>query len=162
MPLVELLGVGKKRDNFFLFGIPRIQKTELRVTFSIGKQRKRGKHVSWGLMRKRRSPPATRSVSTILLITSSIFIQFLLLLLQREAHDRPRRSLSPFSALLHHEVLLSDLLRLQLDKVLGHLVVGSLREDAQDGPARLVHVDAPTKCQPAGARALEKQREGLC
>lgn len=41
-----------------------------------------------------------------------------------------------------------------LDELLGHLVVGALAQDAQDRPARLVHLDAAAKGQPARAGTL--------
>ncbi|KAG7239030.1 hypothetical protein INR49_030295 [Caranx melampygus] len=46
------------------------------------------------------------------------------------------------------------LVGLELDKLFGHIVVVTLREDAQDGEARLIHVDAFTQRQPAGNAAF--------
>lgn len=43
---------------------------------------------------------------------------------------------------------------LEFDKLFGDLVVGSLGEYSQDGPARLVNVDALGEWQPTGARSL--------
>ena len=45
-------------------------------------------------------------------------------------------------------------LRLELDKLLGHLIVCPLRENAQDGPSRFVEADALAYRAPARARAL--------
>lgn len=47
-------------------------------------------------------------------------------------------------------------LRLQPDKLLGHVVAGALGEDAHGGEARVVHVDALTQRAPAGAAALPR------
>lgn len=46
------------------------------------------------------------------------------------------------------------LVGLELDELLGHVVVVALGEDAQDGQSRLIHVDAFTQRQPAGGAAL--------
>lgn len=45
-------------------------------------------------------------------------------------------------------------LGLELDKLLGHLVVVALRQDAQYRPARFVHLDAFRQGQPARTGAL--------
>ena len=45
-------------------------------------------------------------------------------------------------------------LRLQLDELLGDLVVGALGKDAEDGEARLVHVHTRPQGAPAGTAAL--------
>ena len=42
----------------------------------------------------------------------------------------------------------------QFDELLGHLIVRSLRQDAQDGPARFVEVHASAERTPAGTAAL--------
>lgn len=44
-------------------------------------------------------------------------------------------------------------LRLELDELLGDLVIGSLGEDAKDGEARLVHVHPRPQRAPAGTAA---------
>ena len=47
--------------------------------------------------------------------------------------------------------------RLELDEFFGHLVIAALRQDAQHREARVVHVDAAAKGQPAGgAPALDQ------
>lgn len=46
------------------------------------------------------------------------------------------------------------MVRLELDELLGHVVVVALGEDAQDGEAGLVHVDAFAQRQPAGDAAF--------
>ena len=55
----------------------------------------------------------------------------------------------------------SPYLRLELDELLGDFVVCSLREDPEDGPASLVHVDAAAQGKPAGARTLEERAGNL-
>ncbi len=45
------------------------------------------------------------------------------------------------------------LVRLQLHELFGHLVVVALREDAEDGETRLVHVDALAEREPDGGAA---------
>ena len=44
--------------------------------------------------------------------------------------------------------------RLELDELLGHFVVAALRQNAQDGPACLVELDASPERTPARTRAL--------
>lgn len=56
--------------------------------------------------------------------------------------------------LLAAALLCRALVRLELDKLLGHVVVVALGEDAQDGEACLVHVDAFAQWQPAGDAAF--------
>lgn len=51
-------------------------------------------------------------------------------------------------------LLCRALVGLELDELLGHVVVVALGEDAQDGEARLVHVDAFAQRQPAGDAAF--------
>lgn len=46
-------------------------------------------------------------------------------------------------------LLCRALVRLELDELLGHVVVVALREDTEHGEARLVHMDAFTQWQPA-------------
>ena len=45
-------------------------------------------------------------------------------------------------------------LGLELDELLGYLIVGPLGENAQNGPPGLVEVDPPAEGAPAGARPL--------
>ena len=56
--------------------------------------------------------------------------------------------------LLAAAFLCRTLVRLELDELLGHVVVVALGEDAQDGETRLVHVDAFPQRQPAGHAAF--------
>lgn len=49
------------------------------------------------------------------------------------------------------------LVRLQLEELFGHLVVVALREDAEDGEARLVHVDTFAEREPDGGAAAGRQ-----
>lgn len=58
------------------------------------------------------------------------------------------------SCLLTAALLCGALVRLELDELLGDVVVVALGEDAQDGEARLVHVDAFAQRQPAGHAAF--------
>lgn len=57
-------------------------------------------------------------------------------------------------SLLAAALLRRALVGLELDELLGYVVVVALREDAQDRQARLVHVDALAQRQPAGDAAL--------
>ncbi|KAG5275753.1 hypothetical protein AALO_G00124180 [Alosa alosa] len=50
-------------------------------------------------------------------------------------------------------LLRGALVRLKLDKLLGHVIVVALREDAQHGQSGLVHADALAQRQPAGHAA---------
>lgn len=59
----------------------------------------------------------------------------------------------PTGLRIGQRVLLSDV-RLELDELLGHLVAVALRQDTQNGPARLVHLNAPGQGQPARTGAL--------
>ena len=64
-------------------------------------------------------------------------------------------SLSPSPALLLSSALLGrSRFRLQPHELLGHVVVGALRQDAHGGEAGVVHVDALAQRTPAGAVAL--------
>lgn len=66
-----------------------------------------------------------------------------------------RRSiLNPKQTCLATALLCGALVRLELDELLGHIIVVALGEDAQDSEARLIHVDAFTQRQPAGGAAL--------
>ena len=56
--------------------------------------------------------------------------------------------------LLATALLSRALVGLELDELLGHVVVVALGEDAQHGEACLVHVDAFTQRQPAGDAAF--------
>lgn len=56
--------------------------------------------------------------------------------------------------LLYRDVLVVPDLGLEFDELPGDLVVGALREDAQHGPTRLVHVDPAAEWQPTRAAAL--------
>lgn len=56
--------------------------------------------------------------------------------------------------LLAAALLSGALVRLEFDELLGYVVVVALGEDAQDGEARLVHVDAFAQRQPAGDAAF--------
>lgn len=44
--------------------------------------------------------------------------------------------------------------RLELDKLLGDLIIGTLGQDAQDCPSSLIQIDASTEGTPAGTAAL--------
>lgn len=60
-------------------------------------------------------------------------------------------------ALAPPALLRRALVRLQLDELFGDLVVVALREDPEDGEARLVHVDALAQREPAGGAAAGGQ-----
>lgn len=53
-------------------------------------------------------------------------------------------------------ILLADLW-LELDKLFGHLIVVSLRQNAQNCPTRFVHLDALWQSQPTWTRSLNTQ-----
>lgn len=55
---------------------------------------------------------------------------------------------------MHGYVLVVADVRLELDELARHLVVGALRQDAQHRPSGLVHGQPSAQGQPAGAAAL--------
>lgn len=56
--------------------------------------------------------------------------------------------------LIFRDVIIVSDLRLELNELFGHFVVVSLRQNTQDCPARLVHMNASSKGQPARAGTL--------
>lgn len=57
-------------------------------------------------------------------------------------------------AVLAAALLCRALVRLELDELLGHVVIVTLGQNAQDGQSGFVHVDAFAQRQPTGRAAL--------